>query len=72
MAEELYFKLKIMNNESIRLCVNDNVFNVFHKSVYDGVKVIITTYEMVQRLDYFLVINEAHLLLQHASLIEVT
>lgn len=67
MAEELYFKLIIMNNESIRLCVNGNAFNVFHESVYDGVNVIITTYttaskhlgdlfdeyyERVQRLDY--------------------
>ena len=71
----------------IRLCVNDNAFSDFTKAVYDNVNVIITTYnaaakclgdiveefyEREMRLDYFLVIDEAHMLLNYIGLIEIT
>ena len=88
IAEEFYNKLGHMNRElSMRLCVNDNAFREFHKAVHAGVNVIITTYNTAskclgdlieeyymskQRLDYFLVIDEAHMLLQHIGLIEIT
>ena len=87
IAEEFYTKLNDMKVNSIQLCVNDNAFKEFHKAVHNEVNIIITTYntaskclgdlieeyyEREQRLDYFLVIDEAHLLLQHISLIEIT
>ena len=85
IAEEFYIKLS--SNESIRLCVNEIAFKEFIKAVHDEVNIIVTTYhtaskclgdlieeyyEREQRLDYFLVIDEAHLLLQHIGLIEIT
>ena len=60
----------------IRLCVNDNVFQEFHKGQHDEVNVIITTYNNSskclgdllekyyargKRPDYFFVIDEAYL-----------
>lgn len=62
-------------------------FSEFHKTVYDEVKLIITTYntaskclgdlfdeyyEQNKRLDNFFIIDDVHLLLQHISLIEIT
>ena len=87
IAEEFYTKLIDMDVKSIRLCVNYNAFKEFHKAVHNEVSIIITTYniaskclgdlieeyyEKEQRLNYFFVIDEAHLLLQHISLIEIT
>ena len=84
IAEEFYTKI---NDKSIRLCVNDNAFKEFRKAIHNEVNVIITTYNTAskclgdlieeycineQRLDYFLVIDEAHLLLQNIGLIEIT
>ena len=84
IAEEFYTKL---NDKSIRLCVNDNEFKEFHKAVHNEVNIIITAcntaskclvdifeeyYMKEQRLDFFLVIDEALLLLQHIGLIEIT
>ena len=69
------------------MCVNENAFNEFCKAVYKGINIIITTYSTAskclddliekyymieQRLDYFLVIDEAHFLFKHISLIEIT
>ena len=48
---------------------NTAVHNEVSKSLGD---LIGEYYEREQRLDYFLVIDEAHLLLQHISLIEIT
>ena len=87
IAKEFYTKLNDMDVKSIQLCVNDNAFKEFHKAVHNEVNKIITTYntaskclgdlieeyyEREQRLNYFLVIEEAHLLLQHISLNEIT
>ncbi len=84
IAEEFYTKI---NDKSIRLCVNDNAFKEFRKAIHNELNVIITTdntaskclgdlieeyYMKEQRLDYFLVIDKAHLLLQHIGLIEIT
>lgn len=75
-----------MKNESnIRLCANMNAFKEFHKKDHNDVNVIITTYntaskwidlieeyyEREQQLHYFLVIDEAHLLLQQIRLLEI-
>ena len=80
-------KMNEADEINIRLCVSDNAFKEFHKAVHSQVNVIITTYntaskclgdlleeyyEQHKRLDYFLVIDEAHLLLQHIGLIEIT
>ena len=85
IAEEFYTKLS--DNESIRLYINDNAFKEFHKAVYNEVNIFIATYNITfkclddlieeyymkeQRLDYFLVIDEACLLLQFINLIEIT
>ena len=85
IAEEFYTKLN--KDLNIRLCVNDNAFSEFRKAVYNEVNIIITTYNTAskclgdlleeyymkeQRLDYFLVIDEAHMLLHHIGLIEIT
>ncbi len=87
IATVFYTKLSDMDVNSIRLCVNDNPFKEFHKAVHNEVNVIITTYNSAskclgdlieeyymneQRLDYFLVIDEEHMLLQHIGLIEIT
>ncbi|KAK8890766.1 hypothetical protein M9Y10_035551 [Tritrichomonas musculus] len=87
IAEEFYTKLTDMNVKSIRFCVNDNTFKEFLKAVHNEVNIIITTYDPAskclgdlieeyymkkQRLDYFLVIDEVHLLLQHIGLIVIT
>ncbi|KAK8900271.1 hypothetical protein M9Y10_002594 [Tritrichomonas musculus] len=88
IAEEFYTKLTpLIVNNSIRLCVKDDAFKEFRKAVNDEVNIVITTYSTAfkclgdlveeyydreQRLDYFLVIDEAHLLLNHISLIEIT
>ena len=88
IAEEFYAKLCNMNKEiNIRLCISDNAFKEFNKAVHGQINVIITTYnsafkcvgdlreeyyELNKVLDYFLVIDEAHLLLQHILSIETT
>lgn len=88
IAEEFYAKLTLLiNNKSIRLCVKDDAFKKFGKAVNDKVNIVITTYSKAskylgdlieeyydrkQRLVNFLVIDEAHLLLNHISLIEIT
>ena len=87
IAKEFYTKLNDMDVKSIQLCANDNAFKEFHKAVHNEVNKILTTYntaskclgdlieeyyEREQRLNYFLVIEEAHLLLQHISLNEIT
>ena len=87
IAEDFYTKQSVMDVKSIQLCVNDNAFKEFHKAVQNEVNIIITTYntaskclgdlieeyyEREQRLYYFLIIDEAHLMLQHISLIEIT
>ena len=87
IIEMFYTKMDDEDVKSIRLCVNDNAFKEFHKAIHDEVKIIITTYNTApkclgdlikeyymkeQRLDYFLVIDEAHMLLQHIGLIEIT
>ena len=86
ITEEFYTILSDMNVKSIRLYVNDNAFKEFHKAVHNEVNIIITCntspeclgdiieeyYMKEQRFDYFLMIDEAHLLLQHIGLIEIT
>lgn len=73
-------------NKYIRLCVKNNAFNEFNKALFDEVNVIITKYNTASKslgdiieeyskrnmqLDYFLVINEVYLLLNHTNLIEI-
>ena len=87
IAEDFYTKQSVMDVKSIQLRVNDNAFKEFHKVVQNEVNIFITTYntaskclgdlieeyyEREQRLYYFLIIDEAHLMLQHISLIEIT
>lgn len=88
ISEEFDTKLTpLIDNNSIRLCVKDDIFKEFRKAVNNEVNIIITTYsaaskclgdlieeyyEREQRLDYFLVIDEAHLLLNHISMIKIT
>lgn len=47
IAEEFYTKLS--NNESIRLCVNENAFKEFHKAVHYEVNIIVTTYHTASK-----------------------
>ena len=69
------------------MCVNKNTYKEFYKAVQNEVNTIVTTYNTAfkclgdlieeyymkeQRLDYFLVIDEAHLLLKHIGLIDIT
>ncbi|KAK8899293.1 hypothetical protein M9Y10_001606 [Tritrichomonas musculus] len=78
IAEE--FCVKLGEELNFRLCVNDNAFSKFHIAVHKGVNIIITTYNTTskgsnnlveeyymkeQQLEYFLVIDKAHMLLQH-------
>ena len=71
----------------IKLCVKDDAFSDFINAVKTSVNIVITTfstaskclgdlveeyYEQKERLDYFLLIDEAHLLLNYISLIELT
>ena len=75
-----------MNVMSIRLRVKYNRFKNFHEAVHNEVNTVITThitspkslgdlieqyYMNEQRLDYFLVIDVAHMLLQHIEFIEI-
>lgn len=86
IAEKFYTKLDIMNKGlNIRLCVNDNAFSEFHNVLYNEINIIITSYRTAskclgdiveeyyirkQRLEYFFVIDEARMLLQHIGLID--
>lgn len=86
IAEKFYTKLDIMNKGlNIRLCVNDNAFSEFHNALYNEINIIITSYSTAskclgdiveeyyirkQRLEYFFVIDEARMLLQHIGLID--
>ena len=69
------------------MCVNKNTYKEFYKAVQNEVNTIVTTYNTAskclgdlieeyymkeQQLDYFLVIDEAHLLLKHIGLIDIT
>ena len=47
IAEEFYAKLGEELNT--RLCVNDNAISEFRKAVYNGVNVIITTYNTASK-----------------------
>lgn len=73
--------------EFVKLCIKDNAFAEFKNAINDEVNIVITTYNTAskclgtlmeeyyakhERLDYNLVIDEAHLLLQYISLIEIT
>ena len=84
IAEEFYTKMSDIDVKSIRFCVNDNAFKKFHKVVHNEVNIIITTYNTASKclgdiieeyyvreqwLDCYQVIDEAHLLIQHISLI---
>ena len=88
IAEEFYTKLTlIIDDKSIRFCVKDDASKEFGKAVNDEVNIVITTYCTVSKclgdlieeyyereplIDFFIEIDEAHLLLNHISLIEIT
>lgn len=71
----------------IKKSVDNNIFEKFFREVYTEFNAIITKYNILskylgyllekyyeknKRLDNFLIIDEAHLLLNHISLIEIT
>ena len=73
-ADELYTKLLNMNKElNIRIGVNDtaaqkkvNIITITHNNAYICLGDIFEEYNnRKQQLDYFLVISEAHIFLQH-------
>lgn len=74
-------------NKSIQLYVNDSEFKVFQKAVFNEINEYVTVYctaskcfeDLIEEcydeekwLDYFLIINEAPLLLEYISLIYIT
>ena len=82
----LDFAEKFDSPETIKLCVDNGAFNNLKAAIDEKTRIIITTYytcsrclgSIIEYVDdslfdkYYLMIDEAHLLLQHPALIEMT
>ena len=82
----LDFAEKFNSPETITLCVDNGAFNNLKAAIDEKTRIIITTYytcsrclgSIIEYVDdslfdkYYLMIDEAHLLLQHPALIEMT
>ena len=81
----LDFAEKFDSPETIKLCVDNGAFNNLKAAIDEKTRIIITTYytcsrclgSIIEYVDdslfdkYYLMIDEAHLLLQHPALIEM-